>query len=346
MAGGKTGALLACSAAIGAVLGRRAGRPRSAALAAYGRELGLAFQLVDDLLGIWGDPAVTGKPVAGRPAGPQEVTAGHRRAGHRRRGRAPAARLAEHPGAAARPHRGRPGRAARDRRAGGAGRRPGVGGRRGPPPGRAGRGALAGAPAASRPPRASWSHWPPCWRRRDATIPSRRSPTEHATPRTVGRSAPAPMPRPGDRWRSRAVAHLTGLQDPAGWWKGDLETNVTMDAEDLLLRQLLGILDREDTARAARWIRSQQRADGTWATFRGGPGDLSTTVEAWVALRLAGDPADAPHMRAAAEFARSRGGVAATRVFTRIWLSLVGLWRGTRCRPSRRRSCCCRRGCR
>jgi geranylgeranyl diphosphate synthase type I len=62
MAAGKTGALLACSAAIGAVL---AGAPAAAvrALSAYGNELGLAFQLVDDLLGIWGDAAATGKPV-------------------------------------------------------------------------------------------------------------------------------------------------------------------------------------------------------------------------------------------------------------------------------------------
>ena len=132
--------------------------------------------------------------------------------------------------------------------------------------------------------------------------------------------------RPVDAAIGAAVAHLCGLQDEAGWWKGDLETNVTMDAEDLLLRHVLGILEPDDTARAARWIRSQQRADGSWATFGGGPADLSTTVEAWVALRLAGDPAEAAHMRAAAGFARSKGGVAATRVFTRIWLSLVGLW--------------------
>ena len=132
--------------------------------------------------------------------------------------------------------------------------------------------------------------------------------------------------RPVDAAIGAAVAHLCTLQDEAGWWKGDLETNVTMDAEDLLLRHVLGILEPDDTARAARWIRSQQRADGSWATFGGGPADLSTTVEAWVALRLAGDPAEAAHMRAAAEFARSKGGVAATRVFTRIWLSLVGLW--------------------
>ena len=124
----------------------------------------------------------------------------------------------------------------------------------------------------------------------------------------------------------RAVDHLLDLQDARGWWKGDLATNVTMDAEDLLLREFLGIRTEQETAEAARWIRSQQRADGTWATFHGGPGDLSTTAEAWVALRLAGDDPAAPHMAAAAEFVRSQGGLAATRVFTRIWLALVGAW--------------------
>lgn len=60
MAGAKTGALLACSSAIGALLGG-ANDAVVTALAAYGQHLGLAFQIVDDLLGIWGDPATTGK---------------------------------------------------------------------------------------------------------------------------------------------------------------------------------------------------------------------------------------------------------------------------------------------
>ncbi|GHF28490.1 squalene-hopene cyclase [Amycolatopsis deserti] len=124
----------------------------------------------------------------------------------------------------------------------------------------------------------------------------------------------------------RAVAHLKGLQRDGGWWKGELQTNVTMDAEDLLMREFLGIRTARETEEAARWIRSQQRADGTWATFYGGPGDLSTTLEAWVALRLAGDSPDEPHMRKAAEFVRAGGGVEASRVFTRIWLALFGLW--------------------
>ncbi|MCB5906064.1 squalene--hopene cyclase [Streptomyces pinistramenti] len=129
------------------------------------------------------------------------------------------------------------------------------------------------------------------------------------------------------RATARATAHLLAAQDPAGWWKGDLETNVTMDAEDLLLRQFLGIQDPELTAAAARFIRGEQREDGTWATFYGGPGEISTTIEAYVALRLAGDAPDAPHMARASAWIRERGGVAASRVFTRIWLALFGWWK-------------------
>jgi squalene-hopene/tetraprenyl-beta-curcumene cyclase len=123
-----------------------------------------------------------------------------------------------------------------------------------------------------------------------------------------------------------AVDWLRDQQSPDGWWKGELETNVTMDAEDVLLRHALGILTPELAGATATWIRSQQRADGTWATFYGGPADLSTTVEAYVALRLAGDAADAEHLSAARAFVLDSGGVERTRVFTRFWLAMVGQW--------------------
>ncbi|MEU5217517.1 squalene--hopene cyclase [Streptomyces sp. NPDC020807] len=125
----------------------------------------------------------------------------------------------------------------------------------------------------------------------------------------------------------RAVDDLLARQDPAGWWKGDLETNVTMDAEDLLLRQFLGILDADTLRASALHIRRAQREDGAWATFHGGPGELSATVEAYVALRLAGDPPEAPHMARASAWVRAGGGIARARVFTRIWLALFGWWR-------------------
>ena len=124
----------------------------------------------------------------------------------------------------------------------------------------------------------------------------------------------------------RGVERVLALQQPGGFWKGELETNVTIDAEDIFLRHHLGLEDRGERARSAAWIRSRQRPDGTWATYFGGPGDLSTTVEAYVALRLAGDAADAEHMRRASAFVRDSGGAEATRVFTRMWLALVGLW--------------------
>ena len=124
----------------------------------------------------------------------------------------------------------------------------------------------------------------------------------------------------------RATDHLLALQHPDGWWKGELETNVTIDAEDIFLRHFLGLDDAETTRKTAAWIRAHQRPDGSWATYYGGPGDLSTTVEAYVALRIAGDPAGAEHMARAAAFVRESGGVEATRVFTRMWLSLLSLW--------------------
>jgi squalene-hopene/tetraprenyl-beta-curcumene cyclase len=141
-------------------------------------------------------------------------------------------------------------------------------------------------------------------------------------PRHLGRSAAGPAAEA----LARARDHLLGLQHDQGWWQGELETNVTMDAEDLLLREFLGVRTAEQTQAAARWIASQQRDDGTWANFYGGPGELSTTVEAYLALRLAGHEPQAPHLARAAAWIRDQGGIPATRVFTRIWLALFGEW--------------------
>lgn len=135
-----------------------------------------------------------------------------------------------------------------------------------------------------------------------------------------------PSDSPARRALERARDHLLSLQTPAGYWKAELETNVTMDAEDLMLRQFLGIRGETETRESAAWIRSQQQPGGGWAIYAGGPANLSTTIEAYVALRLAGDPADAAHMRRAAELVRDAGGIEDARVFTRLWLALFGEW--------------------
>lgn len=131
---------------------------------------------------------------------------------------------------------------------------------------------------------------------------------------------------PAENALARAIDFLLAQQHPTGFWKAELETNVTMDAEDLLLRRFLGIPSERETRLSAAWIRSQQRSDGSWATYHGGPPELSTTIEAYVALRLAGDPADAAHLRRAREVVLDLGGIERSRVFTRIWLALFGEW--------------------
>ncbi|MGR4877999.1 squalene--hopene cyclase [Streptomyces sp. LARHCF249] len=148
------------------------------------------------------------------------------------------------------------------------------------------------------------------------TVTGTKVPTKRLTTRQLA-----------ERTRRRAVGHLLSRQDAQGWWKGTFECNVTGDAEDLLLRQFLGIGDEKITHAACLYIRGEQREDGTWSTFYGGPGDLSTSIEAYVALRLAGDAPDEPHMAKAAAWIRAHGGIAAGRVFTHIWLALFGWWK-------------------
>src|SRR4051812_32951535 len=158
-----------------------------------------------------------------------------------------------------------------------------------------------------------------------ATLPSRAaaaSDTDITTPVAAGAHDAAA------RAARRATDFLLSRQDAEGWWKGDLETNVTMDAEDLLLRQFLGILDESTTRAAALFVRGEQREDGTWATFHGGPGELSTTIEAYVALRLAGDEPDAPHMRKASAWIREHGGGAPPPGFSPVWLGPFGWGEG------------------
>jgi len=121
-----------------------------------------------------------------------------------------------------------------------------------------------------------------------------------------------------------AVEWLLERQHPDGWWAGELQTNVTMTAEHVLLLRFLGC-DVDPIRRGAvRHILGAQREDGSWALYHEGPADLSTTIEAYAALKVLGcDPASPP-MRDALSVIRRLGGVAHARVFTKIWLALFG----------------------
>jgi squalene-hopene/tetraprenyl-beta-curcumene cyclase len=130
---------------------------------------------------------------------------------------------------------------------------------------------------------------------------------------------------PSEALRS-AVNWLLDHQDAAGWWSGELETNVTMTAEHVLLLRFLGVSHDDIREGAIRHILGAQRDDGTWANYHDGPGDLSTTIEAYVALRVLGVDAAQPPLRKALRMILDQGGLVEARVFTKIWLALFGVY--------------------
>ncbi|MFI5244330.1 MAG: squalene--hopene cyclase, partial [Gemmatimonadales bacterium] len=123
-----------------------------------------------------------------------------------------------------------------------------------------------------------------------------------------------------------AVDWLLEHQDTAGWWSGELETNVTMTAEHVLLLRFLGVSHDDIREGAIRHILGAQREDGTWANYHAGPGDLSSTIEAYVALRVLGVEATQQSLQKALRMILDQGGLVEARVFTKIWMALFGIY--------------------
>lgn len=145
----------------------------------------------------------------------------------------------------------------------------------------------------------------------------------------------------------RASRLLLARQHSQGCWSGRPEGEISLDAEGLLVREFLGIRAPELTEAVAQQIRSLQRTDGSWAGAgepgrTGGPSqtpgdgaadigepgyasDLSASVLAYLALRLAGDSPDAYHMAVAAGWIRDAGGLPGAALSVQVWLASFGL---------------------
>ncbi|HZT95585.1 MAG TPA: squalene--hopene cyclase [Chloroflexota bacterium] len=123
---------------------------------------------------------------------------------------------------------------------------------------------------------------------------------------------------------SAALDWLLVRQSTEGWWTAELETNVTMTAEHVLLLRFLGLPLDAIREGAIRHILNQQREDGSWALYFDGPADLSTTIEAYVALKVLGLDPSKESMRRARRVVREQGGLTEARVFTKIWMALFG----------------------
>jgi squalene-hopene/tetraprenyl-beta-curcumene cyclase len=139
-------------------------------------------------------------------------------------------------------------------------------------------------------------------------------------------------PTPGDERDTRvdaaiddATAALLDAQRPDGHWVFELEADSTISSEYITLMHFLGERDAQLEARIARYLRRRQGAYGGWPLTHGGPFNMSASIKAYYALKLAGDSPDAGHMQRAREAILAHGGAGTANVFTRILLALHGV---------------------
>ena len=132
--------------------------------------------------------------------------------------------------------------------------------------------------------------------------------------------------RPAQRDRRRAA--LSAFHSTAdGHWCGELEGDTILESEYILTLHFLGRTGEPRVQKAAEYLRRKQLPGGGWPNYEGGPADVSVSVKAYFALKLAGDDRDAPHMVAGARGdpapGRHRGDC---NSFTRIYLAIFGQW--------------------
>ena len=123
---------------------------------------------------------------------------------------------------------------------------------------------------------------------------------------------------------ARASRALLDLQCPAGYWQGLVEAAGNLEAEYVFANRLLGRQRPEQDRRMAERLLALQEDDGGWSLAPGQPSHLSTSIEAYLALKLTGLSSSEPALGRARELVLSRGGLAGAGMFTRFWLACFG----------------------
>ena len=123
----------------------------------------------------------------------------------------------------------------------------------------------------------------------------------------------------------KTVELLLSHQNDQGYWWYTLEANDTINAEYLFLLEFLQIDNPTLKKAICSWIVKNQNPDGSWALYKFGPGDLSCTVECYLALKINGYAIDSEVLLKAKNFILAQGGIAQIRIFSRIHLALWGL---------------------
>ena len=123
---------------------------------------------------------------------------------------------------------------------------------------------------------------------------------------------------------ARSVQWLFGQQHPEGYWVGELEADVMLEADYIFMHKLLGTGDPGKLERAVNEILRHQNEDGGWSLYPGGPSNINYGVKAYHALKLMGWSAEHPVLVKAREWVLANGGVVECNTFTKIYLCAFG----------------------
>ena len=122
-----------------------------------------------------------------------------------------------------------------------------------------------------------------------------------------------------------AVRFLQEAQHTDGYWVAELEGDTILESEYIIMMRFLGREDGDKLNKAASYIRKKQLDNGGWSLFPGGPVDISSTLKAYMALKMTGSNLDEPYMIKAKDAIRRAGGPSAINSYTKFYLSMLGL---------------------
>ncbi len=120
----------------------------------------------------------------------------------------------------------------------------------------------------------------------------------------------------------RTTRLLLQLQDVQGYWVGELEADTTLESDSIKFWHLLDRVDPEKQQRFVRTILKNQLPDGGWPIYAGGPAEINATMKAYVALKLAGSPADDPALLRSRNVILRLGGLERVNSFEKVYLAL------------------------
>ena len=150
----------------------------------------------------------------------------------------------------------------------------------------------------------------------------------------ASREGPAPAFGIEELHKAMALSrdYLLSLQNrDQGFWVGEVEANSTLTSEYIYFMHFMETVDELRQRKMVRYLKETQLTDGSWNIHYDGPGDLSTTLEAYCAMKLAGEDPQAGHMARARNFIITHGGIEKARVFTRIFFALLGVYPWRQC---------------